>query len=120
MKFVSEKTYHGKKFESTVPFDVEYVKKLELDCGNMFTFEYSLRDFVSQFPVAVSRAVFVIKITRDSLFAWATVYIDGDNAEIRKFLDKYGSDYGDLSCNAELSDDETKKLLLHMLLHQIN
>lgn len=120
MKFVSEKTHNGKRLECTIPFDVEFIKKLELDCDNMFTFEYALRDFQTQFPVSVSRAVFVIKITRDNLFAWATVYIDGDNNKIRSFLDAYGTDYGDMSCDVELFEDESKKLLLHMLLNQIN
>jgi hypothetical protein len=120
MKFVSEKASNGKRLECTVPLDAEYIKRLELDCDSMFTFEYALRDFQSQFPVSFSRAVFVVKITRDNLLAWATVYIDGDSEEIKSFLDVYGSDYGDLSCDVELSEAEIKKLLLHILLHQIN
>lgn len=119
MKFVSETTHNGKRLECSAPLDVEFIKRLELDCNNMFTFEYRLSDFQSQFPVKVSRAVFVVKITNDNIFVWATVYMDGDDAAIRKLLEAYGSDYGDLSCEVELSEEESKKLLLHMLLNQI-
>ncbi|MCL2062076.1 MAG: hypothetical protein FWH03_05570 [Firmicutes bacterium] len=119
MKFVSEKAINGKRLECSTPLDVEFIKKLEPDCDGMLTFEYALRDFQSQFPVSVSRAVIVLKITRDNLFAWATVHIDGDNEDIRQFLDAYGTDYGDLSCDVELTEAESKKLLLHIILHQI-
>jgi len=119
MKFVSERTYNGKRLECTAPLDVCFIKKLELDYDNMFTFRYMLRDFQSQFPINVSWAAFVLKVTKDNLFAWATVYLDGDNSYIRKFLDTYGNNYGDMSCEVEFSEEEKKKLLLHILLNQI-
>ena len=119
MKFVSQKHQGGQRLISNLPFDTTLIRNLELDHGNTFTFTYDIRDLQTHFPINVSRVVVGFRATQDNVFIWATVHPSEDNIYIKNFLDAFGGGYKDISYQIELSDAETKKLLLYALTRQI-
>ena len=111
MKYISYKLHKNTRANIITPFDAELIKNIKKIEKGLVMFDYDLENSSKEFPISVSGASFVVRVTGDGLYPSAVVYADEENEKWPY------ADNGIVECLIELSDREEKGLMLHLIKH---